>query len=323
MADLILGQVISLSADAADKLIARGEGDAALLCLALLRHGTPDAARKALRWTGERVDRAWSVLAGLGLVAAETAPEAKPQPLEPEGPPDYLRADILAAMEEGSFRGLYHAVERRLGKKLSDSDLKMLYEIYDFLALPAEVILLLITWCTEQMQEKYGPGKMPKMPMIKKTAYVWQRQGVDTAEAAEEYLKKQTGLRKREREILPMLDIVGRMPVDKEREYINSWVEWGFPNEVIRLAYEKTVMGTKTKSMDWRYMNGILNSWHKKGLHSVKEIEAGDSDPNRKKTSAGAPQTRQDREEAFDDRLRRDVEWLKKFTEETKMGGEG
>ena len=53
MADLILGQVVSLSAQAADQLIARGEGDAALLCLALLRHGDTEKARKALRWSGD------------------------------------------------------------------------------------------------------------------------------------------------------------------------------------------------------------------------------------------------------------------------------
>ena len=320
MADLILGQVVSLSAQAADQLIARGEGDAALLCLALLRHGDTEKARKALRWSGERAERAWAVLAALGLVADAKVPETVPAPLEPEGPPDYLRADILNAMEEGPFQNLYHAVERKLGKKLSDTDLKSLYEIFDFLALPAEVILVLVTWCIEQFQEKYGAGKMPKMPLIKKTAYAWQRQGVDTVEAAEEYLKKQTRLRQREREILPLLDIVGRMPLDKEREYINNWVEMGFPNDAIRLAYEKTVW--KKQSMNWPYMNSILNSWHKKGLHTVNEIQAGDSDHNRKKTAAPA-QPQQAREQAFDDRLRRDMEWLKRFTEENKMGGEG
>jgi len=320
MADLILGQVVSLSSEAADKLIARGEGDAALLCLALLRHGDTETARKALRWSGERAGNAWAVLAALGLVADAKKPETAPPVLEPEGPPDYVRADILSAMEEGPFQSLYHAVERKLGKKLSDADLKSLYEIFDFLALPAEVILLLITWCTEQMQEKYGPGKLPKMPMVKKTAYAWQRQGVDTVEAAEEYLKKQTRLRRREREILPLLDIVGRMPLDKEREYINTWVEWGFPDDAIRLAYERTVW--KKQSMNWPYMNSILKSWHGKGLHTVNEIQAGDSDPNRKKTAAPV-QTPQAREEAFDDRLRRDMEWLKRFAEENKMGGEG
>lgn len=321
MAELIVDQVVSLSAQAADKLISRGEGDAALLYLALLRHGTPDAARKALRWSGERADKAWAVLAGDGLVTAARPPEERPAPLESEGPPDYLRADILGAMEEGPFQSLYHAVERRLGKKLSDTDLKMLYEIFDYLALPAEVILLLTTWCIEEFQQKYGSGRMPRMSQIKKTAYVWQRQGVDTAEAAEEYLKKQTGLRAREREILPLLDIVGRLPLDREREYIAGWVSMGFPDDAIRLAYERTVM--KKQTMNWPYMNSILNSWHKKGLHSVREIEAGDSDPNRRKTAAPASQTGKEREQAFDERLRRDMERLKKFAEENKMGGEG
>ena len=180
--------------------------------------------------------------------------------------------------------------------------------------------MLLTTWCIEQFQEKYGPGRVPRMSLIKKTAYVWRRQGVDTAEAAEDYLKKQTRLRQREREILPLLDIVGRMPLDKEREYINSWVDMGFPDDAIRLAYERTVW--KKQSMNWPYMNSILNSWHKKGLHTVNEIQAGDSDHNRKKTAAPA-QPQQAREQAFDDRLRRDMEWLKRFAEENKMGGEG
>lgn len=313
MAELILGQVVSLSGEAADQLIARGEGDAALLCLALLRHGDTEKARKALRWTQERAERAWAALAQLGLVAGEKAPEPAPAVLEPEGPPDYLRADILAAMtEESSFRRLYQAVERRLGKKLSDADLKGLYEIYDFLALPAEVILLLITWSVEQFQEKYGPGRVPRMALIKKTAYAWQRMGIDTAEAAEEYLKKQTALRQRERELLPLLDIAGRLPVEKEREYLHAWMDMGFPNDVVRLAYERTVL--KKQALNWPYMNSILKDWHKKGLHTVPDILAGDSDPGRKKAAPVSPQYNRD----ADEQLRRDMEWLEQFAKENQ-----
>lgn len=308
MAELILGQVVSLSGLAADKLLARGEGDAALLCLALLRHGETEAARKALRWTAERAERAWAVLADLGLVE-DKAPAPESTLMEPEGPPDYLRADILKAIEEEpTFQGLYHAVERRLGKKLSDTDLKSLYEIYDFLALPAEVILLLITWCVEQFQEKYGPGRVPRMSLIKKTAYAWRRMGVDTAEAAEEYLKKQARLRQRERELLPLLDITGRPPVEREREYLDTWADMGFPNDAVRLAYERTVL--KKQSLNWPYMNSILKSWHSKGLHTVAEIQAGDSDLRRKKAvPAAKPQN-------TGDRLRRDMEWLERFAKE-------
>lgn len=312
MAELILGQVVSLSGEAADKLLARGEGDAALFCLALLRHGEPEAARKALRWTGERAQRAWSALADLGLVA-DRAPAPESTLLEPEGPPDYLRADILKAIEEEpTFQGLYHAMERRLGKKLSDADLKGLYEIYDFLALPAEVILLLTTWCMEEFQEKYGPGRVPRLSLIKKTAYAWRRMGVDTAEAAEEYLKTQSRLRARERELLPLLDITGRPPVEREREYLDAWVEMGFPNDAVRLAYERTVL--KKQTLHWAYMNSILKSWHGKGLHTVAEIEAGDSAPRTKKPvpAAAAQNT--------GDRLRRDMEWLERFANENTRG---
>lgn len=313
MAQLVLGQIVSLSGEAADKLLACGEGDAALLYLALLRHGDAEQARKTLRWTQERVGAAWAALARLELVAAEQAPEPDFPPLEPEGPPDYLRADILNAMaQEDTFRGLYQTVERRLGKKLSDADLKALYEIYDYLALPVEVILLLITRCVEEFQEKYGPGRVPRMALIKKTAYAWQRMGIDTAEAAEEYLKKQSCLRQRERELLPLLDITGRPPVAKEREYLDAWVDMGFPNDAVRLAYERTVL--KKQALNWPYMNSILKSWHAKGLHTVSEITAGDSDPGRRKTVPAAPTYSRD----ADEQLRRDMEWLERFAKENQ-----
>jgi DnaD/phage-associated family protein len=309
MAELIVGQVVSLSGAAVDKLLARGEGDAALLCLALLRLGEPQAARKALRWTDERTGQAWAVLAQLGLVA-DKAPEAESVPLESEQPPDYQRRDILTAIqEEPTFQGLYHAVERRLGKKLSDADLKALYEIYDYVALPVEVIVLLVTRCIEEFQEKYGPGRMPRMSLIKKTAYAWRRMGVDTAEAAEEFLKKQTRLQARERELLPLLDITGRPPVAKEREYLDAWVDMGFPNDAIRLAYERTVL--KKQTLNWPYMNSILKSWHSKGLHTLAEIQAGDSDRRRggKAPAAVAAASAQD----GDERMRRDMERLERY----------
>lgn len=313
MAELILGQVVSLSGDAADQLIARGDGDAAMLCLALLRHSDTEKARKALRWSGERTEKAWSVLKELGLVAQETAPTSEKAVLEPEGPPDYLRADIMVAMQEGTFQSLYHAVERRLGKKLSDSDLKMLYEIYDFLGLPVEVILILLTRCVEEYQWRYGEGRMPKMPLVKKTAYAWHRMGIDTAEAAEEYLKKQDALQKREREIFPLLDITSRLPVAREREYVETWIGMGFPNDAIRLAYERTVM--QKGSLNWPYMNSILKSWHGSGLHTVQEIQAGDTGRDRKKKDPA------EQAKSFDESLRRDAQWLKQFIQETEMGG--
>ena len=147
-------------------------------------------------------------------------------------------------------------VQRRLGKILSTADLKSLYTLYDYLALPAEVICLLVSWCVEEFARKYGPGRKPRMSQIQKEGFVWQRLGVDTAQAAEAHLKKQALYRTREGEILRLLDLPPRPLVEKERKKVAAWTDMGFDDAVLRLAYEKTVY--KKQKMDWDYMNGIL-----------------------------------------------------------------
>lgn len=44
---------------------------------------------------------------------------------------------------------------------MNDTDLKSLYTIYDYLALPAEVILMLAHWCAAEAERKLGPGRRP------------------------------------------------------------------------------------------------------------------------------------------------------------------
>ena len=143
MPELLLpGNIISMDARAADRLMAAGAGDAALLYLWLLRHGgqlSPDAARKGLKWDGQRLEEAAAQLVALGLSDGKTQAEAAPVPA-PAGPPDYTAADIAREIEAGTstFPGLVNEVQRRLGKVLSTADLKSLYTLYDYLALPAE-----------------------------------------------------------------------------------------------------------------------------------------------------------------------------------------
>ena len=173
MAELLLpGDILSMTTRAADRLMGAGNGDAALLYLWLLRRGgrlEPESARRALKWDVPRLEAALSALVGLGLADGTAAPEA-PARMEPEGPPEYTAADITRELEDGasSFPGLVNEVQRRLGKILSTSDLKSLYTLYDYLALPAEVICLLVSWCVEEFQRKYGPGRKPRMSQIQK-----------------------------------------------------------------------------------------------------------------------------------------------------------
>ncbi len=323
MADKVYlpGNILSMASAAADRLIAAGSGDAALLYLHLLRSGgvyrTADAAG-ALKWEPARCDAALSLLKGLELAEGEPAPAA---PAIPAEPPEYTSADINRELEDKSspFPALVQEVQRRLGKVLSTNDLKSLYAIYDFTGLPAEVILLCVSWTVEEYQRKYGPGRMPRMPQIQREAIRWKERGADTVDAAEAHLKKLTLLRERSVQVLALLDIRDRQPIPREKEYIAGWLDMGFPDVAIRLAYEKTVM--KKQNMNWAYMDSILKSWHQKGLHTVPQISAQDSRRPQSHSKPGAGGTApQPAAGEADRRAREDMERMRELMRKEKEG---
>ncbi|MEL4861634.1 DnaD domain protein [Pseudoflavonifractor phocaeensis] len=318
MADSVFlpGNILSLAAGAADRLIAAGNGDAALLYLWLLKAGgayQTGPAAHALRWDPARTEAALSLLVGMGLAEANTqalAPALHPS----EEPPEYTAADLNRELEnkDSPFPALVGEVQRRLGKVLSTADLKCLYTIYDFAGLPAEVILLAVSWCVEESERKYGPGRKPRLPQIQKEALRWKERGVDTMEGAEAHLKRLAMLRSRSGQIMALLDIRDRPPVAREKEYIAAWVDMGFDDEAIRLAYEKTVL--KKQSLNWPYMNSILKNWHQKGLHTLAQITAGDSvRPQRPASAAGATAPQPAAPGEADRRAREDMERMRAF----------
>jgi len=303
--NLLPNSILSLSGETADRLLSLGDADAALVYLHLLRRGNV----QGLGWPQTRLQGALDKLASCGLTARKQAPAPAATQTE-EQPPEYTLDDITAALGSGSaFSALADEVERRLGKKLSTADLKTLYTLYDYLALPAEVILLIVGWCTTELERKYGPGRRPFLSQIRREAFRWAREGVDTAERAEEHLQRLLRLRSREGELIRLLDLPQRPLVDREQKYIAAWLEMGFDNDALRLAYEKTVMGTASKSMDWRYMNGILRRWHEKGLHTVAQIRAGDSGPRRSAPAPADP----------DRRAREDMERARRLLQQMKQ----
>lgn len=315
---LLPGSIVVLSADAVDRLLKSGGGDAALLYLQLLRSGgvfAPEGARKALGWADERLRAAHTALVSMGLADKADATAPAPAPPEPDEPPAYSAADLAQELEgPGPFPHLVNEVQRLLGKVLSTADLQALFTLYDYLALPAEVVLLLSAWCVEECERKYGPGRKPRLSQIRREGFIWRRLGVDTIEAADAHVRALSSLQDRARTILPLLGISGRAPVEGERKYIAAWVDMGFDDESIRLAYEKTVL--KKQNLNWAYMNSILKSWHQKGLHTLEQVETGDSAYRRANPPAAAPNPQHAQA-----RLRDEMDWMDKFLAETEKGG--
>ncbi len=269
-------EAVTLSAQAVRRLLERGDGDAALLYLALLRHHgstPPRSLAGELRWDRGRIEAAEAVLRELELLAPQ-APEPEPA----DEPPVYRQAEVAEKLEESlEFRRLTAEVERRLGKRLTTPDLGVLLGLYDYLGLPADVIYLLVCHCAERFAQRFGQGRRPTLRQIEREGYAWARRGIDTQAAAAEYLRKYAEGQRALPQYMRALQLGDRPPAASEEKYLLSWQEWGFPPETVALAYDKTIM--KCHELKWPYCNGILRRWHEAGLHTPAEIEARDTRP--------------------------------------------
>ena len=261
---------------ARDKLIAAHDGDTALLWLWLCRSGVYNgdrAAEELCRTLGE-MDRAYEKLCRMGLYPI--TPDRKEAPSSPveELPQDTVNDVLRRSSEDGSFKAVLQEAERVLGRSLSSPDMKILFGIYDYLALPTEVIFVLLNYCTELYRQKYGPGRLPSMRSIEKEAYSWANNEILTLEQAEEFIEESRSRRSRAEEIKAALGIRGRELTPTERKYVFSWLDMGFSVDALSVAYDRTV--TNTGSLKWNYMNKIVSSWHQQGIHTVQEIEEKD-----------------------------------------------
>ena len=159
---------VTLSAATLKRLIGGGNGDAALLYLAILHsHGAAEAEKLAamLKWDEARVRAAEQALYEMQLVGA---PEKKAAPLPPEPPqaqetPDYTREDIMRKLEgDGRFACLLREVEHKLGP-LSIPSVKKLLGLYENLGLPADVVYTLVNYCITKKAQQFGEGRLPNM----------------------------------------------------------------------------------------------------------------------------------------------------------------
>lgn len=267
---------IVLPAQQADRLIGRGDGDAALLYLCLLpadRGVTAQELQRRLKWSQLRLHAAETALQELGLI--DRPPEQKP-PEPAQERPVYTADDLTDLLTgDAGFRMLVPQTEEKLGKRLKTADLQILAGLYDDLGLPADVIYLLVCHCVARSEERYGPGRRPTLRQIEKEGYHWAQRGLFDQESASRYLRDWNVRRSAMSRYMQVLGLGDRRPVESEERYITDWMDKGFPPETVALAYDKTVF--YKKELNWRYLNGILRRWHENGWHTEEEVRQSDS----------------------------------------------
>ena len=256
------------------KLLAAATGDGALLYLYFRAGGSPDQAQTALRMSVSRYECAAASLRQLGMW-----PEVPTKVLRPAEPPVYSEEDLIRQQkQDGSFERLIGETQRRLGKLLSNEELKILLSLYDYLSMPTEVVSTLISYCIQRASVR-GSLRHPSMRTIEREAYHWSDLGIETLEEAAAYMQSQLEKQTTAGHIRQVLQISDRKLTPGEEKMVLQWLDWGFGEQEIAKAYEKTCMNTG--GLKWAYLNSILRSWHEQGLTTIQAIEASDKTPTK------------------------------------------
>jgi len=289
-------QDLQIDAASLRKLFGTANGDAALLYLYIRSGNAGQKAMEELHFSSARLSCAEATLRQLGLW-----PEEKSNTLLMGERPQYSEKDVLEAMDrEASFRMLRGEVQRLMGRVLNTEDLKILLSFVHYLGLPTEVISVLITFCKDRARMR-GNLRSPSLRNIEKEAYHWAEQGIDTLEAAAAYIQTQNNRHSQLYQLMDTLQIRGRSLTPGEEKLASAWLEMGFAQEVIAMAYERTCLNTG--GLNWNYMNKILIRWKEAGFKTAEDIRNGD----RKGVDKTAPRQLDDDEKAAIARMLQEV----------------
>ena len=251
------------------------DGDAALLyAFAVCQDGgcTLAQAAQELAFSDQQVKKASQLLLVYGLAVNHTAPP----PRKEESYPAAELAQVRG--EDAAFSGLCDYFESQLGRILNRRELETLLNVYQALGLPPEVLTLLLGDCAQR-------GRLTARE-VEKQAYRWYDLGLDNYEAAASYLARQRQRQTRSARVLAVLGIHDRMPGETEQKYIDKWEEMGVTEDLLRKAYDVTLLGAGRLS--WPYLHKVLCAWREQGFRTAQDVETGNQ-KNRPRPGQPAP----------------------------------
>lgn len=229
---------------------------------------TVENAAEDLSESVEMINSALAFWRGTGIVIeAEGGIKVKREKEKPERAQikedeSYSTLDVAnAAMNDDEFRQIIKFVESTLGDLPNPSKQAQLYYLYDNLGMQSDVIMGIIARCASL-------GKT-RMSYIKKTAEGIHNDGVVTYKELECYFKAQDDYKTFESVVKRVVGMGERALTKSEKMLVEKWEEWGVDEEMLALAYERTISLISKPSLP--YMSKILEGWKDAGIKTADE----------------------------------------------------
>ena len=263
-------------------LAVAGQASALDLRVLLAAAGTPDlladaaacaeSLAGALGVSAAEIGSSLAFWRGAGvLLEAETAAtaaapvKAQQRPVKADrGLLSYTTTELVQEVQDNAeLSALINACQQTFGKIFTTAEVAIVAGLSGQLSLDGEYILLLLSHCVRM-------GKK-SLRYAEKTALSLYDEGVTSAVALEERLRRIEMMADATGKIRAMFGLASRAFTTKEKKMVEAWVcTMQYSDEVIRLAYEATVDAIGKPSIS--YANSILERWYAEGYRTTEDV---------------------------------------------------
>lgn len=175
--------------------------------------------------------------------------------------------DILEELNKDSTKDMLQDIEKLFGRSLSSKEISIYIGwLKDFNFSP-EIILLLIQYCVLK-------GKTDSR-YVEKIAISWFDAKIKNINDAQSFIKKHEDKWINIRKILNYLGIKDGEVMKPQEEILTKWLNtYNFSIEIICKACD--ICFERINKADFKYIDGILTSWHNDKIKTLADIEKKD-----------------------------------------------
>ena len=243
-----------------------------LLYLSAVKEADAKEMAASLGITPGEAEAAVAFWRGAGIFEEDDAPK-KAVPQSSSLYKSYDSFTIAEFLKKESFKGCCEIVGEKLEKELNKNDYNSLVYLYDYVGLPAEVIVGVAEYCVSN-------GKKSMQYLMKTALSMYERDGVDTYEKFEKYMEKEEKLHSETAKVKKLCGFGDRELTAKEKGFFDKWfAEWEFSFDMVKLSYEKTVDSLGKISLS--YMNGMLKRWYEAGIRTPEDAMTKNAKPGK------------------------------------------